>query len=243
MLKRAFDIIISGTALIILLPFLPPLALILRLTGEGEVFYIQPRMGKNGSNFGLIKLATMLKDSPNLPGGNVTLAEDPRILPLGRILRKTKLNELPQFWNIFKGEMSLVGPRPLIPASFHCYPEEMQEELKTLQPGLTGMGSLYFRDEESLFAVSKKADQEFYYEDILPYKCELEVWYKKNQNLWLDLKLIYFTVLAVLFSKKKFQRKSFKGLPVWTAAANTDRELVEHIEGAQLDCVARREVN
>jgi lipopolysaccharide/colanic/teichoic acid biosynthesis glycosyltransferase len=94
-----------------------PLALLLKLTGEGEVFYIQPRTGKGGKPFGLIKLATMLKDSPNLPGGEVTLANDPRVLPLGRFLRKTKLNELPQLWNIFKGEMSFVGPRPLVPAS------------------------------------------------------------------------------------------------------------------------------
>ncbi len=243
MFKRAFDIIISGIALSVLLPFLPPIALILKLTGEGEIFYIQPRMGRNGSTFGLIKFATMLKDSPNLPGGDVTLSGDPRVLPLGRFLRNYKLNELPQLWNILKGDMSIVGPRPLIPASFACYPQDIQEELKTLKPGLTGLGSLYFRDEESLLTLSKKKDEDFYYEDILPYKCELEVWYKKNQNLWLDLKLIYFTALAVLFSKTKFQRKHFKGLSDWTAVADTNYELIEHIEGPQTNWVTGREAN
>ncbi len=213
MFKRAFDIIISGLALIILLPFLPPIALILKLTGEGEVFYIQPRMGRGGKTFGLVKLATMLKESPNLPGGDVTLSDDPRVLPLGRFLRKYKLNELPQLWNILKGDMSFVGPRPLIPTSFACYPEEAREAIKSLQPGLTGLGSLVFRDEEKITAQSNKPDLECYYEDILPYKGKLEAWYKENQSLFLDIKLVYFTTLTIIFPRNKFYEKSIKGLP------------------------------
>ncbi len=215
MVKRVLDVIISGTALIILVPLLPPVALLLKFTGEGEIFYIQPRMGRGGETFGLVKFATMLKDSPNLPGGVVTVANDPRVLPLGRILRKTKINELPQLWNIFKGDMSIVGPRPLIPASFACYPADIQEVIKTLKPGLTGIGSIVFRDEESITAHSNKPDLECYYEDLLPYKGKLEVWYKENQSLWLDFKLVIYTALAILFPNSQSHQKYFNGLPEW----------------------------
>lgn len=215
MLKRALDIVISGTAMLFLLPFLPPLAILLKVTGEGEIFYIQPRMGRGGETFGLVKFATMLKDSPNLPGGVVTLAKDPRVLPLGRILRKTKINELPQLWNIFKGEMSFVGPRPLAPSSFACYPEAAQEAIKTLQPGLTGIGSVVFRDEEQITARSGKDDLECYYEDILPYKGALEAWYKENQSLWLDFKLALLTAQALLFPQGKSPCRYFRDLPEW----------------------------
>ena len=215
MLKRALDIIISGFAMLILLPFLPPLALLLKLTGEGEIFYIQPRMGRSGRTFGLVKFATMLKESPNLPGGVVTLANDPRVLPLGRLLRKTRINELPQLWNIFKGDMSFVGPRPLAETSFDCYPEEAREAIKALQPGLTGIGSVIFCDEDQVTARSSKPDLDCYYEDILPYKGELEIWYKENQSLWLDLKLTLFTIQALLFPKSRSPRRYFRDLPEW----------------------------
>jgi len=198
---------------------------LLRFTGEGEIFYIQPRMGLYGNTFGLIKFATMLKDSPNLPGGDVTLASDPRVLPVGRFLRKAKINELPQLWNIIKGDMSFVGPRPLVPASFACYPEEAREAIKTLQPGLTGIGSIVFRDEEQITARANKPDLDCYYEDLLPYKGKLEIWYKENRNLWIDFKLIVFTALAVLFPKNKSHRRHFRGLPEWPENLLIDGDL------------------
>jgi lipopolysaccharide/colanic/teichoic acid biosynthesis glycosyltransferase len=168
MIKRAMDLVLTSIALILLLPLFPPIMLFLKLTGEGEIFYIQPRVGKGGKTFGLIKFATMLKDSPNLPGGDVTTANDPRVLPLGHFLRKTKINELPQLFNILKGDMSIVGPRPLTVRNFNIYSEEVREAIKSLKPGLTGIGSIVFRDEECIISNSDKQAAECYCEDIAP---------------------------------------------------------------------------
>lgn len=225
MLKRTLDIILSGVALIVLFPLLPPIALILRLTGEGEIFYIQPRIGKGGKTFGLIKFATMLKDSPNLPGGDVTLANDPRVLPVGRFLRKTKINELPQLWNVFKGDMSIVGPRPLTPRNFELYPFNIKAEIKSLQPGLTGLGSIVFRDEETIIACSNKPSMECYCEDIAPYKGRLEVWYKKNRTLWIDIMLICLTGWVILFPNSKAHEKVFRKLPECTPGLNLNARI------------------
>lgn len=213
MIKRIMDIFLSGLALLVLLPFLPPIALILKLTGEREIFYIQQRVGKDGKSFGLIKFATMLKDSPNLPGGDITLAHDPRVLPFGHFFRKTKINELPQLWNILKGDMSIVGPRPITQRNFDLYQEEIRKEISLLKPGLTGIGSVAFRDEEAIIACSKKSVLECYYEDISPYKGQLELWYKKNQSFLVDIKLIAITVLVILFPKSNIYERIFHGLP------------------------------
>ncbi len=212
-MKRFIDIVLSGLALIILSPLLIPIAIILKLTGEGEIFYIQPRVGKAGQLFGLIKFATMLKDSPNLPGGDVTLANDPRVLPVGRFLRKTKINELPQLWNILKGDMSIVGPRPLTPRNFEFYSKKIQEKVITMPPGLTGIGSIVFRDEESIIASSPKTATLCYQEDIAPFKGELELWYKNNQSFWLDLLLMLLTAWVVIAPGSRFYENYLKGLP------------------------------
>ena len=112
-MERFFDVFLSSIALIFLSPLLLPIIIILKLTGEGEVFFMQERIGRNGRLFKLIKFATMLKNSPNLGTGTVTMKHDPRILPVGKFLRKTKINELPQLLNILLGDMSVVGPRLL----------------------------------------------------------------------------------------------------------------------------------
>jgi len=213
MLKRILDVCLTGVALVILFPLLPPIALALRLTGEGEIFYIQPRVGKNGKHFGLVKFATMLKDSPNMTGGDITVSDDPRLLPLGKFLRKTKINELPQLWNVFKGDMSLVGPRPLTPKNFNMYPPEIQEEIKAMKPGVTGVGSIIFRDEESIVNKSEKSAYDCYREDIAPYKGVLELWYKAHQTFWLDLKLIFLTAWSILFARSRLYESFLKGLP------------------------------
>lgn len=213
MLKRLLDICISGLVLIILFPFFPPLALALKLTGEGEIFYIQPRVGKAGEHFGLVKFATMLKDSPNLPGGDITVSNDPRLLPLGSFLRKTKINELPQLWNVLKGDMSLVGPRPLTPRNFDMYPSEIRNEIRVMKPGVTGVGSIIFRDEESIIKNSEKPAHDCYREDIAPLKGELEIWYKNNQSLWLDIKLLFLTAWVVFFPSSRVYKNMLKGLP------------------------------
>ena len=117
-MERFFDIFFSGLALLFLSPLLVPIFIILKFSGEGEVFFLQERIGKGGDVFKLFKFATMLKDSPNIGTGTVTMKGDPRVLPVGKFLRKTKINELPQLLNIFFGDMSVIGPRPLTPKTF-----------------------------------------------------------------------------------------------------------------------------
>ena len=130
MIQRFLDITFSLLALICLLPFLLPIALALKFTGEGEILFSQKRVGKNGKLFNLFKFATMLKNSPNLGSGTVTLKDDPRVLPFGGFLRKTKINELSQLINILRGDMSIVGPRPQTPRCFDVFPLEYQNTIK-----------------------------------------------------------------------------------------------------------------
>lgn len=212
-MKRAFDIVSSGIFIIVISPLLIPLMILLRFTGEGKVFYVQQRIGKGGKHFGLLKFATMLENSPYLAGGDVTMGNDPRVLPVGRFLRKTKINELPQLINIFKGDISVVGPRPLTPRNFAYYSKDIQENIKQLKPGLTGIGSIVFRDEESILASSPKPHLQCYEEDIAPYKGSLEVWYKKNQSFFLDLQLIFLTIWVILFPKSNLYITLYQDLP------------------------------
>lgn len=213
MIKRLFDIVSSLIVILLISPLLIPIALLLRLTGEGKVFYVQQRVGESGKLFGLYKFVTMLENSANMEGGDVTSGNDPRVLPVGRVLRKTKINEIPQLLNILKGDISVVGPRPLTPRNFAYYPQYIQDQIKDLKPGLTGIGSIVFRDEESVLANSKKPHLQCYKEDIAPYKGELEVWYKNNHSFGLDILLIFLTIWAVLFPKSKLHLKLFKDLP------------------------------
>ena len=175
-MQRLLDIVLSGLGMLFLTPLLLPIACVLKATGEGEVIYKQARVGKNGSLFYVLKLATMLKDSPNIGSGEITINNDPRILPLGKFLRKSKINELPQLWNILVGDMSVVGPRPMVPNTYANYPKKAQEILNTVKPGLTGIGSIIFRDEERLLD-GHEDSVEFYNQNITPYKSDLEVWF------------------------------------------------------------------
>ena len=145
----------SSVALVILLPIFIPVMLILKLTGEGEVFYFQERIGINNSNFYIWKFATMLRDSMSIGTGSITLENDFRVTKVGKILRKTKINELPQIINILKGDISLVGPRPLVTKTFSAYSKEVQSKIYNVKPGLTGIGSIIFRDEESIISSVK----------------------------------------------------------------------------------------
>lgn len=211
-MERVCDIVFSCAAIVIALPILIPLAVALRLTGEGEVFYRQIRVGKNGKQFGLLKFATMLKDSPNIGAGEVTLRNDPRILPLGQFLRKTKLNELPQLINILWGDMSFVGPRPMVPSTFANYPEASKDIICGVSPGLTGIGSIVFRDEEQY--LNRFEDSiTFYREVIIPYKAELECWYVAHRSLGLYFKIIFLTAYVVVFPGSSVIAKVLPGLP------------------------------
>jgi lipopolysaccharide/colanic/teichoic acid biosynthesis glycosyltransferase len=211
-MQRFFDTLFASLALLMLSPLMVPLVIILRFSGEGEIFYKQKRIGINGKSFGLLKFATMLKNSPNLGTGNITVKNDSRILPLGNFLRKTKINELPQLLNIFLGDMSVIGPRPLTRDHFKVYSPVVQKTIASVRPGLSGLGSIVFRDEEEMLHQHGDAKQ-FYKEYISPYKGSLEVWYVKNNGLLMYFTLIALTAWVVVFSKSKAVWKAFPSLP------------------------------
>lgn len=208
--KRLLDVIVSLSALVLFLPFGLIIAVILKFTGEKEIFYFQLRVGKNGKLFQLIKFATMVKNSENLRSAIITIKNDPRVLPFGRFLRKTKLNEVPQFLNVLKGDMSIVGPRPMMPQEVGFYPPEIQEQILKIRPGLTGVGSVIFRDEESIMDASSKPTMDCYKEDILPYKGQVELWYIKNQSISLDLMLIFLTAVVVIVPRSMLYKRLLK---------------------------------
>ena len=211
-IKRILDIVIAGFAFIILSPILIPVMIILKFTGENEIFYFQKRLGYKNKTFNIWKFATMLKNSPSIGTGEITLRNDPRVMPFGSFLRKTKINELPQIFNVLKGDMSIVGPRPLMDVSFFQYDENIQKNIYNAKPGITGIGSLIFRDEEKL--VSEAEDPKLMYSKIFPFKGELEMWYQKNASVLTDFKIIFLTAWSILFTENKLASKFFKDLPV-----------------------------
>ena len=211
-LKRIIDILIALIALLLLSPILIPTIIILFFSGEREVFYFQKRIGQRGKAFFIWKFATMVKDSPNIGTGEITLRNDPRVTKFGAILRKTKINELPQIFNVLKGEMSIVGPRPLMEVSYNIYSKEQQDEIYKSKPGITGVGSLIFRDEERI--LSAAADPREMYNSIFPYKAALEIWYLKNAGIYVDFLIIFLTAFAILFPKKNPVNVVFKSLPI-----------------------------
>jgi lipopolysaccharide/colanic/teichoic acid biosynthesis glycosyltransferase len=216
-MQRFFDVVFTSLALLLLSPLMISIVIILRFSGEGEIFYKQNRVGINGKHFVLLKFATMLKNSPNLGTGTITIKNDPRILPLGNFLRKTKINELPQLLNIFLGDMSIVGPRPLTQDHFDSYLPTVKAAIASVRPGLSGIGSIVFRDEEEMLHHHTDAKQ-FYKESISPYKGSLEAWYVKNNGLLVYFILIALTAWVVIFSRSKVVWKVFPFLPPPPAA-------------------------
>ena len=214
-MPRFFDIILATLALLVLLPIFIPIVVILLLTGERKVFYLQNRIGFKNKTFKIFKFATMLSNSANMGTGSLTLKNDPRVLPFGSFLRKTKINELPQILNIIIGDLSIVGPRPQMKVDFEKYSKEVQQKIYNVRPGLTGIGSIVFRDEESL--ISQAAENEnphvFYKRVIAPYKGDIEMWYPKNYSFYLDLQLIFMTAWAIVFTETRLYEKWFKDLP------------------------------
>lgn len=209
---RIFDIGLSLIALAFLSPLLIPIALLLRLTGEGEILYRQERMGYNGEIFSLLKFATMLKNSPNIGTGTITVNNDPRILPVGAFLRKTKINELPQLLNILGGSMSVVGPRPLTPETFNYYPTEIQKKITSVRPGLSGVGSIIFRNEEQIISQNLDA-KSFYKQTIAPYKGRLEEWFATKSSTKVYFQVIYVTLWLIIFPSSKIAWKIFPDIP------------------------------
>ena len=212
-LKRIMDLIIATVAFILFSPLLIPIAIALRFSGEGEVFYFQERVGLNNKPFNIWKFATMLKNSPNIGTGDVTVKNDPRVLPMGNFLRKTKINELPQIINVFNGTMSIVGARPLTRISVDMYSPDVQEVIYDSPPGITGIGSIVFRDEETLIDKSGMPAREFYEKFILPHKGNLEKWYQLNKSLYVDIMIVFLTAWVIVFSKSNLVYKVFPDLP------------------------------
>lgn len=155
----------------------------------------------------------MLKDSPNLGTGTITLRNDPRVTPLGKYLRMTKINELPQIINVLKGDMSIVGPRPLVDRTFNAYPEGIKNKIYNSKPGITGIGSIIFRDEEELISNSDLPPHHYYEETIAPFKGKVEMWYNEHKSTWTDLKIIFATAWVVLFPSSEIVFKWFPDLP------------------------------
>jgi len=214
-MPRIIDILLAVLTLLVLLPLFVPIIIILLLTGEHKVFYLQNRVGYNNKNFRIIKFATMLVNSANMGSGSLTLKNDPRVLPFGTFLRKTKINELPQILNIIIGDLSIVGPRPQMLVDFEKYSEEVQQKIYQVRPGLTGIGSIVFRDEESLISEASERENphDFYKRVIAPYKGELEMWYQEKHSFILDLQLIFITAWVIFVPTSKLYEKWFSDLP------------------------------
>ena len=210
--KRLIDLLIAGIALIILSPVLIPVMIILLVTGEKEVFYFQKRVGYKNKPFDIWKFATMQKNSPDIGTGEITLRNDPRVTKFGKILRMTKMNELPQIINVLKGDMSIVGPRPLMNVSFQLYAPEVRARIYNVKPGITGIGSLIFRDEEKM--VSESPDPRAMYNAIYPYKAALEIWYQEHFSLYTDVMIIFLTAWSIISPNNNLVGKIFKDLPV-----------------------------
>ena len=211
-MERFFDIIFSALAIILLSPLLIPVIIILKYSAEGQVFFLQERIGKGRKSFKIFKFATMLKDSPNIGTGTVTVQNDPRVLPIGKFLRKTKINELPQLLNILFGQMSIIGPRPLTDQTFSSYSENIKIVVSQVKPGLSGVGSIVFRDEENIMS-GEMASVVFYDSVISPYKGALEEWFVSNKSISVYFILIFITVWTLLFPTTKLPWKLFPDLP------------------------------
>tara|TARA_R110000737_G_scaffold352064_1_gene396478 strand:+ start:29357 stop:30082 length:726 start_codon:yes stop_codon:yes gene_type:complete len=215
-LKRSLDLFLGLIGIILISPVFIIIIVILKFTGEGEIFYLQERMGLHNKPFYIYKFATMLKDSANIGNKSLTVRDDPRITSVGRILRRTKINELPQIINVIKGDMALVGPRPLLVASFKKYSLEVQNIIYKNRPGITGLGSLVFRDEERLATAYKdlgKDPMEYYKTHIYPYKGALEDWYFHNCSLIVDFKILFLTFWSIIKSDSDIVFRTFKDLP------------------------------
>ncbi len=193
--KRAFDIVASFFGLIILfLPFLC-IALAIKLTSRGPVFFRQVRVGRNGKEFRIFKFRTMVTDAEK-KGLQITVGQDKRVTFVGKILRKTKMDELPQLINVFAGQMSFVGPRPEVPHYVGMY-SEYQRNVLRVRPGITELASIVYRDENEVLGQSEDPEKT-YIEEIMPKKIELNLQYIRKMSFWYDIKLIFQTFAVIL---------------------------------------------
>jgi lipopolysaccharide/colanic/teichoic acid biosynthesis glycosyltransferase len=192
--KRVVDVLAAACGLVVLAPILGVTAALVRLTSPGPVLYGSPRVGLGGRVFRMVKFRTMVVGADRV-GPLVTAGDDPRVTRVGRVLRRTKLDELPTLWNVLKGDMSIVGPRPENPASAARY-TEAQRAVWAVRPGITSLATLKYRHEEALLAGAP--DLEARYFEIMQDKLNLELEYVARQSLLLDLRITLQTLRAVL---------------------------------------------
>jgi lipopolysaccharide/colanic/teichoic acid biosynthesis glycosyltransferase len=209
-IKRVVDILAASAGLFVLAPLMGLIALAIKLDSPGSVFFAHRRVGRYGRPFKVLKFRTMVQDAPKR-GGAITAGHDPRITRVGRILRKTKLDELPQLWNVLKGEMSLVGPRPEVEQYVALWEPTLREKVLSVRPGITGLTQIRYRHEETLLA--QQPDPEAYYcEVLLPLKLRSDAEYVDRRTLLYDLSLILRTLLA-LFERPSAERESVPHAP------------------------------
>ncbi len=194
--KRLFDIVVSAAGLFVLSPVFALVALYIKRTCPGPVFYHGARVGLRGMKFKILKFSTMIDCPEGEDGPRITAKNDPRITPVGRWLRDTKLNEIPQLWNVLKGEMSLVGPRPEDPDIFATWTDEERQSILSIRPGITSPASIFFRDEERL--LETESVMEKYLSNIAPSKLRMDQVYSKDHTFLGDLDIIFLTTIALL---------------------------------------------
>lgn len=194
MVKRAFDIISAAAGLIILSPVLLAIGAAVKLHDGGAVFYRARRVGKGGELFDVLKFRTMIPDA-HKQGPGITASGDARVTPVGRLLRKTKLDELPQLINVVRGEMSLVGPRPEDPRYVEQYTAD-QREILSIRPGITSAASLAYRNEEQL--LSGDDWERLYLDEVMPAKLAIDLEYIRHRSLATDISLIVRTVKSMI---------------------------------------------
>jgi lipopolysaccharide/colanic/teichoic acid biosynthesis glycosyltransferase len=207
------DLFFSAVALLILSPLLLLIAILLRFTGEGCILYCQERIGRYGRPFLLYKFVTMRQCCGRMHLDLLTAAHDPRVLPVGRVLRATKINELPQLFNVLLGDMSLIGPRPQVKPHFDVYPERVKQEIIKVRPGVSGVGSIVFHNESNLLANCCEDPNHYYAKEIAPYKGELELWYVQHRSTRLDLLLMLMTLLVILCRRNTYCIQLLRDLP------------------------------
>jgi lipopolysaccharide/colanic/teichoic acid biosynthesis glycosyltransferase len=195
MVKRFFDLFCAGLGLLLLSPLLIAVAIWIKLDSRGPVLFRQERVGRFGQPFFIHKFRSMRVDAPGL-GPQITVGDDPRITRSGRLLRASKVDELPQLWDVFRGAMSLVGPRPEVPRYVALYTPEQRELVLSVRPGITDPASLQFRHESEILARAADPERE-YVEVILPAKLQIAGDYVRHANVWGDLRLILATLGAL----------------------------------------------
>ena len=210
--KYCFDLVSSLAGLVLLSPLFVVIAVWIRVDSAGPVFFRQVRVGRHGRPFRVFKFRTMVADA-EAKGRKITVGDDPRITRAGRFLRKFKLDELPQLFNVVKGEMSLVGPRPEVPRFVEFYPKEVRMQVLSIRPGITDIASILYKDENTVLADA--ADPEATYVNvILPEKLKHYVRYVSERTLWLDFKIILMTLREILRrgeSRKRSRAKTGEG--------------------------------